>query len=287
MLVKGILTAEDARLCVEHGVDGIIVSNHGGRSMDYGPSTLEVLPEIVAAVGGRIPVITDSGYRRGSDILKGAGARRERRPARADDAMGARGVWDAGRRAVAGHDAARARGRGGRCRPPHTGIDRSHGREAELHMNRIGGPYETLGSRRDRMHRNFHRGAGAQAGRGAPPPPPPPLEAGASQADVDKALIAAPSAQRDQATVIKWKPDGTYTTLRKGTNRLVCYDESGFPLKQPFTVQCTSLAQPRPRSAEPESRGGGRTGQVRSDASGDGKERHARASRSLDRCGTP
>ena len=48
----------------------IIVSNHGGRSMDYGPSTLEVLPEIVAAVNGRIPVITDSGYRRGSDILK-------------------------------------------------------------------------------------------------------------------------------------------------------------------------------------------------------------------------
>jgi 4-hydroxymandelate oxidase len=70
LLVKGILTAEDATLCVEHGVDGIIVSNHGGRSMDYGPSTLEVLPEIVAAVNRRIPVITDSGYRRGSDILK-------------------------------------------------------------------------------------------------------------------------------------------------------------------------------------------------------------------------
>lgn len=70
MLVKGILTAEDAVLCVEHGIDGIIVSNHGGRSMDYGPSTLEVLPEIVAAVRGRIPVLTDSGYRRGRDILK-------------------------------------------------------------------------------------------------------------------------------------------------------------------------------------------------------------------------
>lgn len=70
LVVKGILTAEDARLCLEYGADGIIVSNHGGRSMDYGPSTLEVLPEIVAAVGGRIPVITDSGYRRGSDILK-------------------------------------------------------------------------------------------------------------------------------------------------------------------------------------------------------------------------
>ena len=70
LVVKGILTAEDAVLCLEHGVDAIVVSNHGGRSMDYGPSTLEVLPEIVAAVKGRIPVITDSGYRRGSDILK-------------------------------------------------------------------------------------------------------------------------------------------------------------------------------------------------------------------------
>jgi isopentenyl diphosphate isomerase/L-lactate dehydrogenase-like FMN-dependent dehydrogenase len=71
MLVKGIVTPEDAKLCVEHGVDGIIVSNHGGRSMDYGPSTLEALPDIVAAVNGRIPVIVDSGFRRGSDVLKG------------------------------------------------------------------------------------------------------------------------------------------------------------------------------------------------------------------------
>ena len=70
LLVKGILTAEDAVMCVEHGVDGIIVSNHGGRSMDYGPSTLEVLPEIVAAVNRRVPILTDSGYRRGTDILK-------------------------------------------------------------------------------------------------------------------------------------------------------------------------------------------------------------------------
>ena len=70
MLLKGIMTAEDARLALEHGVDGIIVSNHGGRSMDYGPSTFEVLPEIVEAVGERVPVITDSGYRRGADILK-------------------------------------------------------------------------------------------------------------------------------------------------------------------------------------------------------------------------
>jgi hypothetical protein len=79
-------------------------------------------------------------------------------------------------------------------------------------------------------------------GRGGPPPPPPPLEPGASQADVDKALLAAPANLKDQATVIKWKPDQTYETLRKGTNRLVCYDRSGFPLQQPFSVECTSIA---------------------------------------------
>ena len=70
LLIKGILDPEDARLAVEHGADGITVSNHGGRSMDYGPSSLEVLPEIVAAVNGRIPVLFDSGIRRGADIFK-------------------------------------------------------------------------------------------------------------------------------------------------------------------------------------------------------------------------
>ena len=70
LLVKGILDPEDARLAIEHGADGITVSNHGGRSMDYGPSTLEVLPDIVATVNGRIPVLFDSGIRRGADIFK-------------------------------------------------------------------------------------------------------------------------------------------------------------------------------------------------------------------------
>ena len=70
VIIKGILTGEDAAECARQGVDAIIVSNHGGRSMDYGPSTLEVLPEIVAAVNGRIPVIVDSGFRRGSDVFK-------------------------------------------------------------------------------------------------------------------------------------------------------------------------------------------------------------------------
>ena len=70
MLIKGILEAEDAVLAIQHGADAIIVSNHGGRSMDYSPSSLEVLPEIVAAVNGRIPVLFDSGIRRGSDCFK-------------------------------------------------------------------------------------------------------------------------------------------------------------------------------------------------------------------------
>jgi 4-hydroxymandelate oxidase len=70
LVIKGILDPQDARLAIEHGADAIIVSNHGGRSMDYGPSTLEVLPEIVAAVNGRIPILFDSGIRRGADIFK-------------------------------------------------------------------------------------------------------------------------------------------------------------------------------------------------------------------------
>jgi isopentenyl diphosphate isomerase/L-lactate dehydrogenase-like FMN-dependent dehydrogenase len=78
LVIKGILTAEDARLCVEHGADAVFVSNHGGRAEDVGLSTIEVLPEIVAAVDGRIPVLIDSGFRRGSDVFKalalGAGA---------------------------------------------------------------------------------------------------------------------------------------------------------------------------------------------------------------------
>src|SRR5467141_1597484 len=56
------------------------------------------------------------------------------------------------------------------------------------------------------------------------------------------ALEAAPANLREMATVIKWKPDYTYDTLKKGTNRLVCYDRSGEPGQQPFAVQCTSVA---------------------------------------------
>ena len=69
LVLKGVLTHEDASLAVEHGVDGIIVSNHGARQMDNSLSTIEVLPEIVRAVAGRIPVMIDSGFRRGTDIF--------------------------------------------------------------------------------------------------------------------------------------------------------------------------------------------------------------------------
>jgi hypothetical protein len=69
------------------------------------------------------------------------------------------------------------------------------------------------------------------------------LEPGASQADVDKALLAAPDPLRAQATVIKWNPaNWTYTTLRKGTNRMVCFDKSGLPGQLAFSVECTSVA---------------------------------------------
>lgn len=70
LIVKGVLTGEDARISIDHGADGIYVSNHGGRGLDYSPSTLEVLPEIVDAVAGRVPVVFDSGVRRGEDVLK-------------------------------------------------------------------------------------------------------------------------------------------------------------------------------------------------------------------------
>jgi hypothetical protein len=63
----------------------------------------------------------------------------------------------------------------------------------------------------------------------------------APAADLDKALLAAPANLRDGATVIKWKPDFTYETLRKGTNRLVCYDRTGQPEQQPLMSECTSL----------------------------------------------
>jgi len=79
IVLKGILAHEDASLAVRHGMDGIIVSNHGARSEDSGRSSIDALPEILEAVGGRMPVLVDSGFRRGTDIAKAL-------------AMGAQGV---------------------------------------------------------------------------------------------------------------------------------------------------------------------------------------------------
>lgn len=70
LLVKGILTGEDAAIAVEHGVDGIVVSNHGGRQLDSVRAPITVLPEVVEAVGGRVPVLVDGGFRRGTDVFK-------------------------------------------------------------------------------------------------------------------------------------------------------------------------------------------------------------------------
>lgn len=70
VVLKGILTAEDARLACEHGAAGIVVSNHGGRQLDGAVSSIDALPEVVEAVDGRIEVLVDGGVRRGVDILK-------------------------------------------------------------------------------------------------------------------------------------------------------------------------------------------------------------------------
>jgi isopentenyl diphosphate isomerase/L-lactate dehydrogenase-like FMN-dependent dehydrogenase len=70
IVIKGIVTREDAELAIEHGVDGIMVSNHGGRGTDSGRAAIECLAEVVEGVGGAVPVLVDSGFRRGTDIFK-------------------------------------------------------------------------------------------------------------------------------------------------------------------------------------------------------------------------
>lgn len=74
LILKGIATAEDATLALQHGVDILYVSNHGGRQLDHGRGTMEMLPEIVAAADGRVPVIVDGGFCRGTDIVKALAA---------------------------------------------------------------------------------------------------------------------------------------------------------------------------------------------------------------------
>lgn len=68
--IKGVATAEDAALCVEHGVETVYVSNHGGRQLDHGRATIDVLPEVVEAVAGRAEIVIDGGFMRGTDIVK-------------------------------------------------------------------------------------------------------------------------------------------------------------------------------------------------------------------------
>jgi (S)-mandelate dehydrogenase len=70
LLIKGVLFADDARLALQHGADGVVVSNHGGRQLDGARAAIDALPAIVEAVGGRMPVLFDSGVRRGADIVK-------------------------------------------------------------------------------------------------------------------------------------------------------------------------------------------------------------------------
>jgi len=98
VLVKGVITAEDARLACEHGAAGVVVSNHGGRQLDGVSATIDALPEVVEAVDGRVEVLVDGGIRRGTDVVKAL-------------ALGARAVL-AGRAAlwglaVAGEEGAR------------------------------------------------------------------------------------------------------------------------------------------------------------------------------------
>lgn len=69
-LIKGVDTREDTRMCIEHGIDGILVSNHGGRATETLRATIEALPEVVAEAGSRIPIFVDGGFRRGTDVFK-------------------------------------------------------------------------------------------------------------------------------------------------------------------------------------------------------------------------
>jgi len=70
LVIKGLDNGEDARTAVDHGADGIVVSNHGGRVIETLRPTIECLPEVVDSVGGRVPVLVDGGFRRGSDVYK-------------------------------------------------------------------------------------------------------------------------------------------------------------------------------------------------------------------------
>src|SRR6185503_9476351 len=70
IIIKGIQTAEDAQLCLDNGIKGIYVTNHGGRALDHARGAMDILPEVVSVVKGRVPVIVDGSFARGTDVLK-------------------------------------------------------------------------------------------------------------------------------------------------------------------------------------------------------------------------
>ena len=141
--LKGIMSAEDAREAAERGIEAIIVSNHGGRQLDHAPSPIEVLPEIVDAVGGRAEVILDGGIRRGSDVVKAlALGARAAMIGKAFNygvaALGERGVELAIEHPLEGDRPRASLSSGGRPwpssphrRPPAGGMDRSSRRELD------------------------------------------------------------------------------------------------------------------------------------------------------------
>ena len=128
-IIKGMDTREDARLCVEHGIDGILVSNHGGRSTETSRATIEALPEVVAEVGNRIPVFVDGGVRRGTDVFKalalGAKAVGIGRPM----LWGLGGVRPGGRRSRARNPSRRAEAGDGQLRRPNSCRHQPHLRD--------------------------------------------------------------------------------------------------------------------------------------------------------------
>jgi FMN-dependent dehydrogenase len=134
IIIKGILAHEDVTLCVQNGVDGLIVSNHGGRGEDSGRSTIDALPEIVEAVGGRIPVLVDGGIRRGTDVVK-AHYRRTGRLHRPALFMGVGRVRPAGCGTRAGNHARR----NARCHAAMHGERAKPGVRAPGHLNGITG----------------------------------------------------------------------------------------------------------------------------------------------------
>ncbi len=113
LIIKGIDTREDASLCVEHGADAILVSNHGGRSTETLRSTIEALPEVVAEVDNRVPVFIDGGVRHGTDVFKAL-------------ALGAKGVG-IGRPYIYGLGRLRPGGRGSRDRNPARRVEAGDG----------------------------------------------------------------------------------------------------------------------------------------------------------------